>query len=198
MESRILVRGKYITPKEYVLIKTDGSIFQTIRENEPFKIGNDVRSQWTPIKITLDYIGITILICRRYDDNGVIIDQFPLEDNKLGTWALTYEEAQRKLFVKYEKPTNILQETLSNICVPFSVIHTVKEINYPMVVNKYGKSILGYDESKCEEFTYIDPIKGENFIIYLHVMQTHSEPIRIYITKDTDLKKVASKVISVV
>lgn len=130
MSSRQFVIGRYVDPDTYVLYKEDDTIFKVIRVGEPFKIGRQVKA-WNPEKVQNKNGNGTLIVCRKYSDDGKVIEEFILTDGKRGLWALTAGAARNGVFHRYRKPTNTLEQTLFDSGMPnrlvFYTDHTINE-----------------------------------------------------------------------
>ena len=113
-QTRVVVTGKYINSSTYVLTLEDGTVFQTIREGEPFRIGNQIR-QWNPERVSKINGYGTILVCRKYRDDGLLVSEFPLIHRKKGLWAITSGAARRGVFHTYTQPQNDIEVELCNL-----------------------------------------------------------------------------------
>lgn len=113
--ARVLVIGKYSNNdnREYILRYEDGNIFQVIREYEEFYIDNQMRG-WMPVPTTTRS-GKTILVCKKFNDWGEVIEEFPLPHNKKGLWALSSGSARNGVFHNYREPTTELEKVLSEM-----------------------------------------------------------------------------------
>jgi len=65
--ARIKVKGAYINARTYELRKEDGEVYMVIREGEPFRIANQLRS-WVPVRVPKKSGRGTILMCQKYND----------------------------------------------------------------------------------------------------------------------------------
>lgn len=97
MKGRIFVTGKYVNNHTYVLFREDGSVFKTLREKEPFFVGNQLQ-KWFPVRIKKKSGKGSILMCRKYDKNGNVKDEFPLLHERSGFWALNSKAASKGVF----------------------------------------------------------------------------------------------------
>lgn len=138
--SRILVTGKYESETKYILSKENGDVFQIIKENEPFVIGNQNRV-FVPVRVNKKKGKGTILMCRKYNDNGKVIEEFPLINNKKGLWATTSGSARNGVFHKFHEPQNKLEKFLSEIGVSGKIVEKTKLINNDF---KVGGQLCGH------------------------------------------------------
>lgn len=127
-KTRELVTGKYINYRTYVLYREDGSIFQTIREGEPFQIDNQMR-EWEPVRVPKKNGRGTILVCRKFANDGSVMGEFPLVHNKKGLWALTSGAARRGVFHNYREPQSDLERQLESMNVSRRIIERVDRID---------------------------------------------------------------------
>ena len=135
MKTREVVTG-YYTNKDnntYVLYKEDGSIFQTIKENESFRIGNQLR-EFIPVSVPKKNGNGTILMCQKFGDNGNIIEEFPLPHGKKGLWALTSGAARRGVFHRYNEPKTELEKELASMGISTNLIERVSSIDVKLEV----------------------------------------------------------------
>jgi len=119
--TRILVKGRYINRSTYVLKREDDSVFQTIREGEPFRIGNQMRD-FVPVRVSKKNGNGTILVCKKYADDGGVLESFPLPQGKRGLWALTSGAARNGVFHPYREPCDELERVLRTLHLPKSLI----------------------------------------------------------------------------
>lgn len=126
--TRALVTGRYLNKSTYVLYNQDGSVFQTIKEGEGFCIDNQMK-QWIPVLVARKNGRGTILMCRKFRNNGEILEEFPLIHNKVGLWALTSGAARNGVFHNYKKPQTGLEVQLSSMGVPARVLSQVNSID---------------------------------------------------------------------
>lgn len=193
---RELVTGKYSSESIYVLYKEDGTVFQVIREGEPFKIANQFRS-WLPVKVPNKKGRGTILMCQKYGNRGNIIDEFPLIHNKRGLWALTSGSARRGVFHKYQEPVTELEKQLSEKGISPHVVKHVEKIDMVLelggelcshVINKWGYKCITDADFKdltspdivpethpnqyhrgCDASTYLSQVMGGTYAIYYSI-----------------------------
>lgn len=140
MKTREIVTGKYINKSTYVLYKEDGSVFQTIKEHEPFTIGNQLRT-WVPVRVPKKNGKGTILICQKYGDSGNVIEEFPLPHGKKGLWALSSGAARNGVFHTYHEPKTKLEKILSATGVNKNVIEKTDKIDVELEV---GGQLCGH------------------------------------------------------
>lgn len=127
MATRIIVTGKYLNKSTYVLVEEDGTVFQEIKEGEPFRIGNQMRSYY-PVRVPRKSGKGTLLVCRKYGDSGYVMEEFPLIHGKKGLWALTSGAARNGVFHNYREPKGALEQALADIGVSARIIERVPEI----------------------------------------------------------------------
>ncbi len=137
--SRQLVTGRYINKSTYVLYNEDGSIFQTIKEGEPFFIDNQFKS-WLPVRVPNKSGHGTILMCRK--ETG---EEFPLPHNKKGLWATSSGAARNGVFHRYKEPTTPLEKVIAEVGAPLSVIKRVDLLDETLEV---GGELCNHVQSK--------------------------------------------------
>lgn len=135
MRTRELVTGKYINKENttYALYKEDGSVFQIIKEYEPFRIGNQNR-EFVPVSVPKKNGNGTILMCQKFGNNGDVIEQFPLPHGKKGLWALTSGAARRGVFHRYNEPKTELEKVLASMGISTNLIERVPSIDVKLEV----------------------------------------------------------------
>ena len=213
LRTRIMVTGRYLDSKTYQLVDSQGDIFQTIREGESFVIDNQQRF-WNPVRVPRRSGYGTILMCQKFSDNGEVIEEFPLLNNKTGLWALTSGAARNGVFHNYVAPKNILEEALENKGVSKSIVEQVSSIDVELQLRSYysggqeygigshydGKTIYSEEEDFIEENfpegTFLQKVRGGSYLIEtdIHTFMGGArceQPIKVYITEDADLNKVA-------
>ena len=131
--SRILVTGKYSNPETYVLRTEDGNVFQTIQEGKPFQIDNQLRD-WVPVKVPKRNGKGTLLVCRKFDKYGGLLEEFPLIHGKKGLWALTSGSARNGVFHNYTEPSNILEKILSSFGISSKLLECMETIDIQLPV----------------------------------------------------------------
>ena len=199
MSSRELVYGKYQNRTTYVLYRTDGSIFKVICEGKWFKIG---KFRYYPVRMTKTIGNGTTLVCRRIDKNSKVLDEFYLQNRKLGLWALNEKAAQKGVFHWYNKPKNMLESVLETQKAGIHIIHHVAKINLQLNVGgtNSNKIYTFVSDSKITPGnTEIDPhkvsITGGTYLIYYHYDSNHifpAFPVSIYLTKQADEEAVTN------
>lgn len=126
--TRILVSGQYANKSTYVLRDKNGNIFQTIREGESFRIGNQMR-EFIPIRVSKKNGHGTILMCQKHNDRGDILEQFPLPQNKTGLWALTSGAARNGVFHTYHAPKDEIEAYVASQNQSLKIIERVSSID---------------------------------------------------------------------
>lgn len=204
--TRILLYGNYITPLtqhplKYELRRQDDEVYLVIEEGKPFITANQNRP-YIPISIPNKTQDGNWLICQQFDDNGNIIDSFPLYPKKLGLWALTPEAARNGIFHKYKIPQNPLQKELQQQGISRQIIHEVPDICHLMTygfisANRfstfYGDTITPYPESTEKQRLLVE---GHTFLIIYTIdnpSKKGQDPIYIhdiFITKNVDYQEV--------
>ena len=127
-ETRKLVTGKYLNKSTYVLYDEDGNIFQTIREGEGFRIGNQMR-EFIPVRVPKRSGKGTILMCQKFDSYGSVLEQFPLPQNKKGLWALTSGAARNGVFHTYHAPKDKIEAYVASQNTSPKIIERVSLID---------------------------------------------------------------------
>lgn len=198
MKTRELVVGSYINPSTYVLTREDGSVFQTIREGEPFTIGNQMRS-WLPVRVPHKSGRGTILVLQKYRDNGAVLKQVPLLHNRWMLWALTSGAARRGVAHSYTRPKDVLEAELCRLGTSPNALERVKEIDIEIecggMLCHHTDHPFGYivrTDAKeewltepryvtrhmntyhvgCMESTYKARLYGGTYLVYVHVTTT--------------------------
>lgn len=197
--SRIKVKGMYSSPTSYFLIKDDGEMFQQIVEGKPFTIDNQLAS-WVPVSVPKKNGRGTILVCRKYADDGSILEEFPLIHNKVGLWATSSGSARNGVFHRYHEPKSELEKALAERGSSLRVISMVDSIDITLenggslchhVMKKRGYAIYSdclsedltepeyapEDHSNqyhtgCMESTYEVRVYGGTFVIHTHIHTT--------------------------
>ena len=118
--TRILVTVKYISKFQANLIAEDGSVFKTIRVNEPFTIGNQMR-EWVPEYNYSDHK----IHCRKYGNSGNVIEEFYLPSNRKVLWAISSGAARRGVVHIYREPKDELDAALQKLGVGRDCIEIV-------------------------------------------------------------------------
>ena len=202
-QTRVVVTGRYVDSSTYVLYLEDGSLFQTIREGEPFTIDNQMRP-WVPVKVPNKNGYGTILMCQKYRDNGDLLTQFPLIHNRKGLWALTSGAARRGVFHKYTPPKNPIEEELVLLGVNPKILEKVLRINtsiegvgffrnsngYKVYTDSQEEVIRASDVCEIYDAHYL----GGTYLVYTHVYTTASQVrrehvLKVLITKDCEESK---------
>jgi|GEM_PF-6156149 len=205
MKTRELVTGRYINPKIYVLYYEDGREFQVIREKEPFNIANQLR-EWIPIRVPNKNGKGTIMVCQKFGNQGNVIEEFPLNHNKKGLWALTSGSARKGVFHRYVEHENELEKTLAQKGVSPRVISRVKTIELELEEG-YFNSGFGYsietDGEKIRAPWQKKPyehgdrqyvvVSGATYLIYWEIGNS-SRVKRIILTPDANEKEVVKKI----
>ena len=214
IKTRALVTGRYIDSRTYVLLNEDGSVFQEIKEGVEFRIDNQLRP-WVPVRVYKENGKGTILVCRKFGDNGNVIEEFPLINNKKGLWALTSGAARNGVFHKYHEPETKLEACLQAVGSSKRVIEVVEEIDLELKVwgeleNRFSKK-WGFDYStdavvrriETSDDELLDPcymarFNGGTYVIYYSIDSTLNGTVvkhleKVYITKDADENKVVEK-----
>jgi len=213
-KTRILVTGKYTDKSTYVLYREDGSIFQTIKEGEPFTIGNQMR-KWYPVRVPKKSGKGTILLCQKYRDNGDILEEFPLINNKKGLWALSSGAARNGVFHNYREPKTELGRTLSSMGISFSIIekldtiegikfelggelcsHCISPWGYDCITDGNweditepvyaGPDVYNLDHIGCRISTYYSILHNATYAIYYNIDKNTTYIEKIYITPDVN------------
>lgn len=187
MATRKLVTGKYVNQSTYVLYNEDGSEFLVIHEGEGFKIDNQLRL-WYPVRVAKKKGKGTILMCRKFGNNGNIIDEFPLIHNKRGLWALTSGAARNGVFHNYYEPKTALEKALAEKGVSSRVIEKVDKIDITLEVggqlchhctNNWGYALI--TDGDTNDLTKPDYASAD------HINPYHRGcMISTYLTKVTD------------
>ena len=133
MATRVIVTGKYVNRRTYILYNEDGTEFQVIREGEPFRIDNQLRS-WYPVQVPKKRGNGTILMCQKFGDSGNVIEEFPLIHNKRGLWALTSGAARNGVFHNYHEPQTALEKKLHEMGSSSRVIEKVEKIDLELTL----------------------------------------------------------------
>ena len=191
--SRILVKGSYINPSTYILVRENGSVFQKITEGEPFVIDNQMRS-FVPVRVRKKNGHGTILMCRKFGDYGNVIEEFPLRHNKVGLWATSSGSARNGVFHTYHEPQTALERQLASMSLSRHIIEVVPKIDEELeiggqlcshCVKKWGFGVStdgqiihltepqlstqpGYHFG-CMESTYLVNIVEATYLIYYSV-----------------------------
>lgn len=199
MKTREVVCGSYIDPSTYVLTREDGSVFQTIREGEPFTIGNQLRS-WTPVRVPHKSGRGTIMVLQKYRDNGEVLKQVPLLHNRWMLWAITSGAARRGVAHSYTRPQNELEAELSKLGTSPRSLERVEKIDIEIeaggslchhINNPHGYLIYTDCEEEmltepqyvpddffnqyhrgCMESTYQARFHGGTYLVYVHITST--------------------------
>ena len=133
-ETRVIVTGMYVNKSTYVLYMENGDIFQTIKEGEPFRIGNQMRA-FMPVRVPKKNGRGTILMCQKRDNDNFLLEQFPLLHRKKGLWALTSGAARRGVFHTYHEPKDEIEAYVASKGCSLRVIETRSSIdNLPFEV----------------------------------------------------------------
>lgn len=126
-ETRVIVTGMYVNKSTYVLYMENGDIFKTIREGEPFRIGNQMRA-FMPVRVPKKNGHGTILMCQKRSDDGFVLEQFPLLHRKKGLWALTSGAARNGVFHTYHAPQGELEAFIASKNYSLRIIERVPSI----------------------------------------------------------------------
>lgn len=199
--SRILVEGIYANPSTYTLRKEDGEKYMTITEGEPFVIDNQMRA-WHPVRVPRKSGHGTILVCRKYRDNGTVMEEFPLFHNKKMMWATSSGSARNGVWHTYREPQTDLEKALAEAGVGRSVIEKVEKIDEEFilggeldygVIHKWGYRLWSDGAEKCLEdidrYTYPCHLTGGTWAVYAEVHtymngHTHNEITRVLVTPE--------------
>ena len=199
MKTRELVVGSYINPSTYVLTREDGSVFQTIREGEPFTIDNQMRS-WLPVRVPHKSGRGTIMVLQKYRDNGDVMKEVPLIHNRWMLWALTSGAARRGVAHSYTRPKDELEAELCKLGTSPRYLERVKKIDIELeaggLLCHHTNHPFGYliytdcEEERltepryvsmdffnqyhrgCMESTYKARFHGGTYLVYVHVTTT--------------------------
>lgn len=128
MNTRILVVVAYRSNREVDLVKEDGSVYQTIKVGEPFRVGNQMRD-FIPQYCQQD----RKIHCRKFDSAGRVMEDIYLPRGRKVLWALTSGSARRGLFHMYREPQDTLDAALQRLGVGRSVISSVDVIRDVLV-----------------------------------------------------------------
>ena len=124
----ILVTGRYINKRMYILYKKDGSVFKIIREGKDFRIGNNI---FIPKLKSKKRGKNTILVCRKYEINGEITEEFPLIHKKSMLWPITYTELETHYYYEHHL---LLKNQLAKMRIDKKILKKVNKIDVELEV----------------------------------------------------------------
>lgn len=185
-----------------MLYNEDGSIYMTIEEGIPFRIGNQMR-KWFPVRRG------GVIVCEKYRDNGRVLESFALPDGKKGLWAVSSGSARNGVFHNYKEPKTELEAKVVAMGHSPSIIKRVPKIDIELVVGgkvchhnmkKNGFDSVHDGESEdvtepdfvfhgrdcCLNSTYIERVWGGTYLIYYQIRTTSRYLENIYITPEAD------------
>lgn len=183
--ARIMVIGYYSDPSTYVLYYLEDKdtlggeprgIFQVIKEGEPFFTGSQFKP-WVPVRVKRRGRRGSVLVCRKYGDDGRVLDQFVLLHGQVGLWALTAGAARQGVFHRYIVPQSALELTLQMHGIPIKALDIVDDVSE---ITK--KTMLQYGQIIKTDY--------KNYVIIFHKKTNgynYVEKVFISLTADEDI-----------
>ena len=170
MKSRILVTGKY-EKGDYILYKENGSMHQKIKPYKKIRIEGKI-SDWIPIPVRNGKY--RMLVCRKFDENKNIIEEFPLIHNKRGLWALTEKAAKNGIFHAYREPKTELEKLLDSMEISLKHLHYSNKIDTVLKVTNpasklYDKYCKYHVETDCKIENIGNPFGEHHVFQNIHV-----------------------------
>lgn len=176
-----------------MLYNEDGSVYMTIEEGTPFRIGNQMR-KWFPVRRG------GVIVCEKYRDNGRVLESFTLPDNKKGLWAVSSGSARNGVFHNYKEPKTELEAKVVSMGHSPNIIKRVPEIDIELVVG--GDVCHAVYDGECQDLTepdyvfngrdyclnstYIVRVWGGTYLIYYQKRTTSRYLKNIYITPEVN------------